>query len=90
MVDKGAIKFVFGGANVMNPGMTHETVLENNQALKLEVGDPVVREPAFFLKQLSLTCIFIVPLKISLCWCILFRRLYGRQYTVITKKCAWQ
>jgi predicted ribosome-associated RNA-binding protein Tma20 len=43
IVDKGAIKFVFGGANVMSPGMTHKTVKDSNALLKLEVGDPVVR-----------------------------------------------
>lgn len=40
-VDKGAIRFVMGGANVAAPGMTHKTVLEENSAKTFEVGEPV-------------------------------------------------
>ena len=43
-VDKGAIRFVMSGANIMCPGVTHDNVLEGNKELgDLPVGTPVVR-----------------------------------------------
>ena len=41
-VDKGAIRFLFNGADMMSPGITHKNVIELNRNLKLEAGDPVV------------------------------------------------
>jgi len=41
-VDKGAIRFVMSGANIMCPGVTHANVIENTKSLgSLPVGSPV-------------------------------------------------
>ena len=40
-VDKGAIRFVMGGANVAAPGCTHANVVEENSTKGFVVGDPV-------------------------------------------------